>query len=77
LIGALIPDDALGTRTESTTVPLPVLPTLCRLDDLDQAGLLVSTHPGWTAPVASMNGSCYINSARTPARGWTWTPCTA
>lgn len=41
LIGALIPD-ALGTRTESPSVPLPALPTLSRLNDLNQAALLVS-----------------------------------
>jgi len=41
-IGALIPD-ALGPRDESPSIPLPVLPTLSRLDDLDQAALLVST----------------------------------
>lgn len=42
LIGALIPD-ALGTRTECATVPLPALPALSQLDTLQPASLLVST----------------------------------
>jgi hypothetical protein len=42
LIGALIPD-ALGTRNETITVPLAVLPALSRLDTLKPATLLVST----------------------------------
>jgi bifunctional DNA-binding transcriptional regulator/antitoxin component of YhaV-PrlF toxin-antitoxin module len=42
LIGALIPD-ALGTRTETPTVPLAVLPALSRLDTLEPTTLLVST----------------------------------
>jgi hypothetical protein len=42
LIGALIPD-ALGTHTETTTVPLPTLPTLSRLHTIEPTALLVST----------------------------------
>jgi hypothetical protein len=42
LIGALIPN-ALGRHEETTSVPLPMLPTLSRLNDLDPAVLLVST----------------------------------
>ena len=42
LIGALIPD-ALGPRNQVARVPLAVLPTLSRLDNLKPTTLLVST----------------------------------
>lgn len=42
LIGALIPN-ALGPRDQVARAPLPVLPALSRLDNLNPAALLVST----------------------------------